>query len=78
LKDGLQQAGITSEHIDIWLDKANLPVEIKASVSSTALGEIRSEAHFTDWGSPVTITPPPPDQVVDISQLGAGRVPSGG
>ena len=71
LKNGLQEAGITSEHIDLWLSQASLPVEIKVSAKSTAAGQIATDVHFSDWGRPVTITAPPADQVADISQLGA-------
>ena len=77
LKDALQQAGITSENIDLWLSQAtSLPVEIKVSANSTTAGQIATDLHFSDWGRPVSITAPPDDQVVDISQLGtlgAGR-----
>ena len=71
LQNGLQEAGITSEHIDLWLDKASLPVEIKVSAKSTAAGQIATDLHFSDWGGPVSITAPPVDQVADITQLGA-------
>ena len=72
LKDALAQSGVTSEHIDLWLSNAGLPVEVKLSATSTTVGKIASDLHFSDWGRPVSITPPPADQVVDISQLGGG------
>ena len=73
LRGALEQAGVTSEHIDLWLSNAGLPVEVKLSATSTTVGKIASDLHFSDWGRPVSITPPPADQVVDISQLGAGH-----
>jgi len=73
LRGALEQAGVTSEHIDLWLSNAGLPVEVKLSATSTTVGKIASDLHFSDWGRPVSITPPPEDQVVDISQLGAGH-----
>jgi hypothetical protein len=71
LQDALKTAAITDEHIDVWLDKAGLPVEIKAAVKSTA-GAIAIDEHFSDWGTPVNITTPPADQVLDLSKPGAG------
>jgi hypothetical protein len=72
LKNTMQQAGVTSEHIDLWVDKGGLPVESKAVVTSTSAGQIEADQHFSNWGTPVTITPPPADQVTDLSQLRPG------
>ena len=71
LQDTLQSAGITDEHIDVWLDEAGLPVEMKVALQSAA-GAVTVDEHFSDWGTPVDITPPPADQVLDISKLGSG------
>lgn len=71
LQDTLQSAGVTDEHIDVWLDKAGLPVEMKVALQSAA-GAVTVDEHFSDWGTPVNITPPPADQVLDISKLGSG------
>ena len=71
LQSSLQTAGITSEHIDLWLDRAGLPAEIKVSADSS-MGAIKVDEHFSDWGAPVSITAPPADQVTDISKLAPG------
>lgn len=57
-------AGDTIGHVDVWLDASGLPVEI---VFQSAAGEQppgHTELHFSQWGQPVTITPPPADQVL--------------
>jgi len=71
LRSSLQTAGITSEHIDLWLDRAGLPAETKVSAASS-LGAITVDEHLSDWGAPVSITPPPADQVTDKVKPGAG------
>lgn len=59
-------AGDTSGHVDVWLDASGLPVEIVFQSTSTADKQPpgRTELHFSQWGQPVTITPPPADQVL--------------
>lgn len=72
LQSTLQTAGVTNEHIDVWLDKSGLPVEMKAATDTSAAGTVTVDDHFSDWGAPVTITAPPADQVQDMSKLGLG------
>lgn len=69
LKTALQQAGITTEHIDVWLGNDDLPVEFKVTGSSTTTGNLSVDMHFSNWGEPVNISAPPADQVADVSQL---------
>lgn len=64
-------AGDTSGHVDVWLDASGLPVEIvfqpRPSADKQAADKqaaARTELHFSQWGRPVTITPPPADQVL--------------
>jgi len=71
LQSSLQTAGISSEHIDLWLDSAGLPAETKVSADSS-MGALTFDEHLSDWGVPVSITPPPADQVTDILKLGSG------
>jgi len=36
------------------------------------MGALTFDEHLSDWGVPVSITPPPADQVTDILKLGSG------
>jgi hypothetical protein len=51
-------------HVDVWLDASGLPVEIVAQSTGDKQSAGRTELHFSQWGKPVTITPPPADQVL--------------
>ncbi|WP_194909181.1 LppX_LprAFG lipoprotein [Catenulispora rubra] len=61
-------AGDTTGHVDVWLDASGLPVEIVFQSAATSASNKqtagRTELHFSQWGKPVTITPPPADQVL--------------
>ena len=65
IKTTMQQSGMTSETIDVWIGSNNLPVQEKAVVT-TASGTADTTMQFTDWGAPVSITAPPADQVGDL------------
>jgi hypothetical protein len=76
LKNTLQQSGVTTEAIDLWLSSSALPVEVK-TVVNTKLVPFTADIHYSDWGSPVTVNAPPADQVTDISGLsGFPRLPT--
>lgn len=71
LKSLLKASGITTETIDAWVaTSTGLPV--RETVTATASsGAFKVDMHMSDWGKPVSITPPPADQVTDISsQMG--------
>jgi hypothetical protein len=57
-------AGDTIGHVDVWLDASGLPVEIVFQSTAGKQPPGRTELHFSQWGRPVTITPPPTDQVL--------------
>ncbi|MEY9857903.1 hypothetical protein ABH935_003516 [Catenulispora sp. GAS73] len=57
-------AGDTAGHVDVWLDATGLPVEIVFQSTADKQPSGRTELHFSQWGQPVTITPPPDDQVL--------------
>jgi hypothetical protein len=56
--------GDTPAHVDVWLDASGLPVEIVFQLTADKPSPSRTELHFSQWGQPVTITPPPADQVL--------------
>ncbi len=58
----VQQSGVSSEVIDVWVDQQGRPVRIKEQVQ-TSTGLTEADRYLTDWGTPVSVTPPPADQV---------------
>jgi hypothetical protein len=36
------------------------------------MGAITADEHLSGWGAPVSITPPPVDQVTDMTKSAAG------
>jgi hypothetical protein len=83
-RQGLQKLGITSVPVTVWigtdgklrqvqvtvdLTHATLPGAGSSSTSTTAALPVVTETiGFTDYGTPVTVTPPPASQVTDLSQ----------
>jgi len=65
-----QQLGLTTLNYSVWLDADNLPRKAEM-VSPTPGGRTTMRMLFSDWGEPVELTAPGPDQVqeVDASQL---------
>lgn len=57
-------AGDATGHVDVWLNASGLPVEIVFQTTAAKQSPARTELHFSQWGKPVTITPPPADQVL--------------
>ena len=68
LKSTLKSSGVTTETIDVWVASDGLPVREQVSATSSA-GATKVDMHMSGWGSPVSITAPPADQVGDISSL---------
>jgi hypothetical protein len=69
--------GTTEIEVDVWLDADGRPARIVEVMPFPAgAGQPPLEATLTmelfDWGTPVTITPPPADQVTDLSQVVGG------
>jgi hypothetical protein len=62
-----KQAGISKTDYDVWVDGNGLPVEVKFS-EETKTGTVAGDVGYSDWGTPVSVTAPPADQVVDIVQ----------
>lgn len=67
LKAMLKAGGVTSETIDVWVASNGLPVQVKSVVHSTAAGTATVLMDLSDWGVPVHVTAPSPDQVTDIT-----------
>ncbi|MGW0334399.1 hypothetical protein ACWD0J_21435 [Streptomyces sp. NPDC003011] len=64
----LEQAGVTSETVDIWVDDRDLLVK-KVEKGRTVSGELTQTAYYTDYGVAVSATEPPADDTQDFTDL---------
>ncbi|MFF0387862.1 hypothetical protein ACFYS8_04115 [Kitasatospora sp. NPDC004615] len=73
--DALQKqfttAGITSDHIEVWVTGDNLLVKKVEQMQSKA-GEITATATYSDYGTAVAATAPNESDTVDFTKLIAG------
>lgn len=56
--------GEASGHVEVWLNTSGLPVEIVVQSTADKQTPGRADLHFSQWGQPVAITPPPADQIL--------------
>lgn len=71
-----QLTGARTFPVDVWIDGAGLPrkVQMALEIRGTATGvtvpalTMTMTLELSDWGTPVTVTPPPADQVTDVSR----------
>ncbi|MGQ4487373.1 hypothetical protein ACN6LM_004416 [Streptomyces sp. SAS_281] len=68
LKKQLADAGITTETIDIWVDKNDLLVK-KTERGEMATGELNSTVFYSDYGTKVSVERPPAAQTVDFAEM---------
>jgi len=68
LRTEYQTAGISSEQLDVWLDKQDLPVHVEAKTTDAAGRRIAYTADYTDYGQPRQIGAPPADEVYDLGE----------
>ncbi|CAM5700077.1 hypothetical protein [Streptomyces aurantiogriseus] len=75
LRKQLEQAGVTTESVDIWVDDRDLLVK-KVEKGRTTTGEYSQTAYYSDYGTEVAVEAPPAHDTADFSQL-LGRQDSG-
>jgi hypothetical protein len=68
LRKQLQEAGVTAETVDIWVDGRNLLVK-KVEKSRTATGELTQTAYYSDYGVRVSAAKPPASDTEDFREL---------
>jgi hypothetical protein len=68
LRTQLQQAGVTTESVDIWVDDRDLLVK-KVEKGRTTAGELTQTAHYSDYGVKVTVDKPPARDTEDFRKL---------
>jgi hypothetical protein len=71
-----EQTGLTELPIEVWVDGDGLPARIQYSFEGTAPATGVDDEfttiltmEFYDWGTEVTIEPPPASEVTDITEL---------
>jgi hypothetical protein len=67
-KRQLQQSGVTTEHIDIWVNGDDLLVK-KIESAHTTQGDLKATAYYTDYGTPVRVQAPPLTDTADFTDL---------
>ncbi|MFF0220578.1 hypothetical protein [Streptomyces sp. NPDC004629] len=76
LKKQLDQAGITTETVDIWVNDQDLLVK-KVEKGDTANGTMTSTAYYSDYGVWVSVQEPPAADTEDFKALIAKQGGSG-
>ncbi|MFG2027319.1 hypothetical protein [Streptomyces sp. NPDC048825] len=74
LKRQLEQAGITTQTVDLWVDDDDLLVK-KVEKGEMASGSMSSTAYYSDYGVEVSTEEPPAADTADFKDL-AGAQPS--
>ncbi|MFE9909291.1 LolA-like protein [Streptomyces clavifer] len=67
-KKQLEQLGITTETVDIWVDQDNLLVK-KTERGETKTGELNSTVFYSDYGTAVAVEKPAAGDTVDFKDI---------
>ncbi|MFI7500535.1 hypothetical protein ACIBVL_18915 [Streptomyces sp. NPDC049687] len=68
LKKTLDQAGVTTETVDIWVDDQDLLVK-KVEKGETTAGAYSQTAYYSDYGTDVSVEEPPAADTADFTEL---------
>jgi hypothetical protein len=68
LRRRLQDADVTAETVDIWINEKNLLVK-KVEKTSTTNGRVTQTAHYSDYGVEVAVRKPPAADTEDFTSL---------
>ncbi|MGW1889341.1 hypothetical protein ACWCP6_03660 [Streptomyces sp. NPDC002004] len=77
LKKQLQQAGVTTEQVDIWVDAEDLLVK-RHERGELSTGTMESTAYYSDYGAKVSAEEPSAGDTVDFKDLVKKRPTAGG
>ncbi|ONI85038.1 hypothetical protein ALI22I_31860 [Saccharothrix sp. ALI-22-I] len=55
--------------LKLWVDDQDLPVKTEVSTPVEGGDSVRVVANYRDWGTPVEITPPTPEQISELPTL---------
>jgi hypothetical protein len=72
-----EQSGLTELPVEVWIDGHGLPARIQYSFDGSIVAAGTESEDFTtifsmelyDWGTDVTVEPPPASDVTDVSEL---------
>jgi hypothetical protein len=70
----LRRAGITTEHIDVWIDGASRLRRERATMRGATFAMV-TDLRMTRYGERVSVTPPPASQTIDLSSFLEGAAP---
>lgn len=68
LRKTLQQAGVTTETVDIWVDDHDLLVK-KVEKGEASAGAYSQTAYYSDYGTEVAVDEPPASDTADFTEL---------
>ena len=71
---GLEASGVKEVPFELYVDSEDRPVRVVVSVDATKGAETGSadvSVDYYDWGSPVTVTAPPADAIVEAPAMDA-------
>ena len=68
LKKQLEQAGVSTETVDIWVDDQDLLVK-KVEKGETTAGDFTQTAYYSDYGTDVSVDEPPASDTADFAEL---------
>ncbi|MET7647281.1 hypothetical protein ABZS83_27365 [Streptomyces sp. NPDC005426] len=77
LKKQLNDAGITTETVDIWVDENDLLVK-KSERGQMKTGELNTTVFYSDYGTKVSVERPPAGETVAFKELLKQQQGSGG
>jgi hypothetical protein len=67
---GLRTSQTTTLDYTLWVDAKSLPRKFSTTIE-TPQGDVTATGTYSDWGAPVTVTPPKPSEIADSSGLSA-------
>ncbi|MER6556247.1 hypothetical protein ABT300_00540 [Streptomyces sp. NPDC001027] len=77
LKKTLEQAGVTTETVDIWVDDRDLLAK-KVEKGETTAGAYSQTAYYSDYGTEVAAEAPPAGDTADFRELVKQQGAAGG
>jgi hypothetical protein len=62
--------GISTMNVDLWVNDQNLPVRIREATPASSSVPLTATIDYTDYSTtPVTVTPPPASDTLDMSSM---------
>ncbi|MEV1008305.1 hypothetical protein [Streptomyces sp. NPDC049881] len=68
LSDAVEQQGIESWTVDVWVGEDDFPVRLRQEYTTTR-GEVTYQVDYDDLGTEVEVTEPPADRAVEFAEV---------